>query len=292
MLPTHYTQSRSKWATCLPPLFVLLVFLSSCSTVLRVEHASKLQEAQDLFNEASEMENALKTEAITEGFMPLDNRIDATYRTSHAMVSSLIREQRAAMTTDNILGTAYTLKALIEWRLEDYSSALHTVREVDSLNVNIFPRDEALLSALPSLISNDTAKQLMDSRSENLDTVATLLNESINGLHALTDTIPSMNSMRLYFLTSQLAALKNWNDLLDKPKAYVKDSHSFDSLQKLRGTLCSQVTDKVWTNFTTEVNRLNSAKACNTYNYFFDLLGPEGCRQNEVQSKDNCENKN
>lgn len=291
MLPKTPTPVSKKWVIRLFSLIVTLAYLSSCSAVLRVEHASKLQEAQDLFNEAADMENTLKSEGMPESLTSPNNRIEAAYRTSHAMVSSLIQKQRTQLSQDDLLGTAYTLKAIIEWRLGEYAAANQTVREVDSMQVSVFPRDEALLAALPSLIQNDKAKHFMDMKSESFDTIVDLLSSSISDLDSVMQIAPSMNSMRLYLLTSQLAALKNWNDLLAQPNDYVTNPPSDNTLDALEESLCSEVTVPVWTSFTTEVKRLDSAGACNTYNFFFDLISPDACSA-EVEDKENCDAKN
>ena len=76
---------------------VVFISFSACSSVIKVEHASKLQEAQDLFNEAADMENMLRADPLAGGSVAPSSRIDATYRTAHAMVKSLIQEQGEAL---------------------------------------------------------------------------------------------------------------------------------------------------------------------------------------------------
>ena len=255
---------------------------ASCST-LKVEHASKLQEAQDIFNVAAEMELELKSNPSDGGIIAPITRIDANYRTAHAMLSSLIQEQKEAMSADSLLGTAYTLKALIEWRLGEFNASINTSKEANIHGVHTYPRDKALLNALPSLIKNDQARQFMDSQMATYSTVEELLKGSVSGLNELTNTDPMMNSMRLYLLTSQLSALKNWLDLKTEPQKYTSEMPA-DDFQTRHGNWCESLRG-VWGNFTTEVSRLNteedrepdSGKACSTYNEFSRVLVPGAC---------------
>ena len=206
--------------------------------------------------------------------------------------SSKSRER--PLKADSLLGTAYTLKALLEWRLGDFNSSINTVEKTRIDNVKLFPRDRALLDALPSLIKNDQAKQFMDTKSESFETVANLLKEASDGLDQLTGTDPSMNSMRFYLLTSQLGVLKNWIDLIDETENFIDedDIPSPDDLDEFRETWCSQSLKGVWDNFAAEVDRLNSAGACTTYNDFFNLLGPDGCTNISVEGKKTCDDLN
>ena len=259
----------------------LLISLSSCSAV-RPEHAGMLQDAQTLFNVASELENELTIDPNSADAGTKNREVDSSYTAVHEKVSSLIEEERDAMTKDDLLGSAYTLKALTEWRLGLFDQANQTKEEVNTLNVNLFPRDRALMDALPFMMQNDEAKQLMDAKSNTFDSVSELLEESVHELTKLTSTDPAMDNVRFYLLTSQLSALKNWLDLINDPGSFVTDMPSDDKLDAMDKKWCDQGLKGVWNTFETEVLRMDSDAACQTHKAFSDILGPKGCEGIEV----------
>ncbi|MBP1739930.1 MAG: hypothetical protein H6Q48_2223, partial [Deltaproteobacteria bacterium] len=86
-------------------ILLFVVLMSGC-----VSHIQTLRDAQDEFNRAAFIENAIKMDPKQGDVVTLGN-INASYRLSLKILSDLIAEKRADLEKDNLVGVAYTLKA-------------------------------------------------------------------------------------------------------------------------------------------------------------------------------------
>lgn len=272
-------------------LSIALIALSSCSAVQKVanvEHVAAVEEAQVVFNNATEQEIELMSASATD-----DDRAEkmsgviANYNTALVTVSSLIQNQRDALEEDNLLGQAYTIKALSEWKTGKSTQALSTIDEASNSGVTFLPRDNALMSALPSMIKSNEAKELMDEKESTFNALSSQLEESVLGLSSAMSSGPEMDNSRLYLLTSQLGIMKNWSDLINDHRSFVTDSPAPALLRQTQNKWCDNFLKDIWQNYSTEVGRVNTANACQVYNNFFDLIGPDGCSSIQTQ-KLNC----
>src|SRR5262249_39050436 len=127
---------------------------------------SSLREAQDAFNQAAAAENSLRLDLDR----PLDGggadamsnlgAVRSGYASALLVLNRITSESADKLRSDQLLGDALTLKALCEWRLGHFSNAVATAQSAQgSAADQLFPRDRALLRALPGLIKTDQAYQ-------------------------------------------------------------------------------------------------------------------------------------
>jgi len=253
--------------------FLILVFvllLSGC-----VSHIQTLRDAQEEFNRAASLENALKMDPRQGDVATLGN-IHASYRLSLKILSDLIVENRTDLEKDNLIGVAYTLKALTEWRLGEYQAALGTVRVVKDYPDNtLLPRDKAMAEALRGLIKNDQAYAHMVARNYSYGDIKTLLNESLGDMDKGLAVPGAGENLRLYLLMAKLSALKNWLDLKGD-RGFPKPASFNEAAEKQEW--CEQA-KPVWNHFATEINRLGTQEAVSLEQIWANRLGmPGACR--------------
>ena len=251
-------------------ILLVVVFLSGC-----VSHIQTLREAQDEFNRAASLENALKMDPKLGDVAALGN-IHASYRLSLKMLSDLIVEKRADLEKDHLIGVAYTLKALTEWRLGEYQAALETIRAVKEYPDNtLLPRDKAMAEALRGLIKNDQAYAHMVARDYSYGDIKTLLRESLGDVDKGLAVPGAGENLRLYLLMAKLSVLKNWLDL--KGDRGIPKPASFNEAAE-KQEWCEQA-KPVWNHFATEINRLGTQEAVSLEQIWANRLGmPGACR--------------
>ena len=253
--------------------FLILVFvllLSGC-----VSHIQTLRDAQEEFNRAASLENALKMDPRQGDVATLGN-IHASYRLSLKILSDLIVENRTDLEKDNLIGVAYTLKALTEWRLGEYQAALGTVRVVKDYPDNtLLPRDKAMAEALRGLIKNDQAYAHMVARNYSYGDIKTLLNESLGDMDKGLAVPGAGENLRLYLVMAKLSGLKNWLDLKGD-RGFPKPASFNEAAEKQEW--CEQA-KPVWNHFATEINRLGTQEAVSLEQIWANRLGmPGACR--------------
>ncbi len=257
---------------CLEKFFLLLLIfvLSGC-----VSHIQTLRDAQDEFNRAASLENALKVDPNQGDVVTLVN-INASYRLSLKILSDLISEKRADLEKDNLIGVAYTLKALTEWRLGEYQAALGTIRIVKEYPDNtLLPRDKAMVEALRGLIKNDQAYIRMAARDYPYEDIKTLLKDSLGDVDKGLGIPGAGENLRLYLLMAKLAVLKNWLDLkgdrgIPKPVSFNEAAEKQEWCEHAK---------PVWDHFVNEINRLGTQEAVSLGQGWANRLGmPGACR--------------
>ena len=252
-------------------LLILAIFLlSGC-----VSHVKDLRDAQDQFNMAASLENQMKLDPRNIDASAVGS-ITASYRLSLTMISNLLDKNKGDLEKDNLLGVAYTLKALTEWRLGDYTSARTTAASGKQLpEGSLFPRDRALLEALPGLIKNDQAYQhLVEGNYPYVD-IKRLLTESLRDLDEGMKVDSAGENLRLFFLVSKLAVLKNWLDLTGDDK--IKKPLGFKD--EIEHEEWCGVAKPVWAFFTSEAERNKKGQEAEEFNLWWGrALGlPEAC---------------
>ena len=254
-------------------LVLALTLFTSCSP----EYIQTLTTAENHFEEATEMDN----ERLFDDEASSSSQIETSYLTAHELVSTLIAEEKEALTKSDLMGRAYRLKALSEWRLKKWEDALATKDEANSSNISFQPADKTLMEALPSLVNLDRANQFMFEKTETYNSVESLLKESIMQLNQSTGANPAMNNTRLYLLTHQLSAMHTWSTLITFPQDHVTDmpSENVDTREK---EWCEDAFKNIWKNFETEVARVNSAAACKAREEAINALSPTACEGLEL----------
>lgn len=263
-----------------PPLLrftlsvIVIVLLGGC-----VSHVKELRDAQDQFSMAASLENQSKLDPRKLDAAAVGS-ITTSYRISLATVSGLIDKNKGDLEKDKLLGVAFTLKALTEWRLGEYGAADQTLNEAKNLPEGVmFPRDLALLDALRGLIKNDQAYRQMVDLTEKRGTeeeLAKISYKSIKSLleGALADIDKGMridsgnDNLRLYFLVCKLAALKNWKDLRGDNRIEKIDPES-EFYRTEKQEWCNQA-ETVWKNFKTVADKLSDSQDVNQLKDFWE----------------------
>lgn len=216
------------------PLLALL--LLSCGCV-----AFDLRRAQDAFNEGSAAE-ARQRDSELVGDAGLSGHVPAlsAYQSARLLVSEQIGAHEAELRENQLLGTAYVLKALCLWRIEDLSSegtpppgAATEGDELGALLQEILAasqatpplvlgtRDRVLVHALPGLRDHD--RGLRATKLEGDTGAEAYFKSSLATLDSALQTVnpPSAHPVRTYVRLAQLSTLRAWQSaafrFLDTP---------------------------------------------------------------------------
>ena len=225
---------------------VLIVLATMAALAAGCATANGLREAQDAFSRAAIAEtraraalepkmliDAVKPGASVDGPLargqPIDVPADpavelavarAGYAATVRAISAIEGERQ--LKADKLLGTALTLKALAQWRLGLYAEAVRTAERADrEAGDQLFPRDRALVVALPGLIRNDEAFRKIyrdwpaEQRAGVFQEVLRLLDTSHAVLQAARATAAAADATHpvlVYLIQSQLATYQNRRD--------------------------------------------------------------------------------
>jgi hypothetical protein len=138
-------------------LTVILTVIAGCQSV------NHLRDAQEAFHRAAALENKLRYAANdpnsllkTEASETLAE-VGSVQSSYAAALMSLENVDETTLKQDRLWGSALTLKALTQWRLGRYADALSTAETAKANANQLFPRDAAVVEALPGLIKIDFA---------------------------------------------------------------------------------------------------------------------------------------
>jgi hypothetical protein len=175
----HCNKRRVNSSIVLPVLFII-IFISGC-----VSHVKELRDAQDHFNTAASIENQVKTGDVSGERIVLKARANTSYHLALNTASDLLENKKQELQDDNLLGSAYSLKALSEWRIGNYPAAIATLGMLNrnpETQSQLFPRDMALIQALSGLIKNDQAALHMTAGDYEFESIITLLIEAVEDI--------------------------------------------------------------------------------------------------------------
>ena len=206
-------------------VIISILYCTSCSSLKWVDRA------QDAFSKGAEIEN--------NSFFSGE---DFTYVSPTAQYTIAYNHINKALSGGNLkkdylLGSAYTIKALCEWKLGRYDlargSAGNAIREFDDYEKDkvFMTRDKAVMKALNGLIDidqvSDTLYQVYnkigDSSEEVFAFYKTFIHDQVennntkleSGIQIIEDTKGTValgHEIQVYFILSQLSALKVWSD--------------------------------------------------------------------------------
>ena len=185
---------------------------------------NRLREAQDSFNQAATAENTLRlnsTQPLTSGSDAPATWSSARNGYASALLSlgKLQPADERGLRQDGLWGTTLTLKAVCQWRLGQFQQALDSAAEAQkTAGDQIYPRDRAVLAALPGLIKTDQAYQkILASQSSNnpalLAEIESLLvgpNGGVANIQAAREQVDKDHPVQVYFLQAELAAYRNF----------------------------------------------------------------------------------
>lgn len=199
-------------AACVSILLVTIL-VAGCVSI------NRLREAQDAFNQAAAAENAARLEGN-----PADAAINlisgsSGYASALLSLSKLDSKDQQSLQNDGLWGTALTLKALCQWRLGQYSQAMDTAQQAQTVATNqIYPRDYALLAALPGLIKTDQGYAKIFQKAPFTEVEALLVGPSgaVQDIEKARHSVGTNHPVQLYLIQAQLAAYRNYTVAVDQ----------------------------------------------------------------------------
>lgn len=225
-------------------LAVTLVFLliSGC------ESARYIRSAQNHFNQAARQENQLLAKSLAAYQAGADasgaSSALADYKMALSLVDRAIRENRAKLRQEKLLGTAYMIKAMSLWRISDLngtppdllespsaaspvknsvmSSAereelmllIPTIQRELSENqppITLGTRDRVMLIALPGLLDHDRGRL-----AQSLDRADAFFASAYEVLGKAAGAAPADHPVKLYLVMAQLQTLNAWAYAIDR----------------------------------------------------------------------------
>lgn len=201
-------------------LAVMCLIMAGCAEV------NYLRDAQSSFSDAARMENNRGSKPVspteTSGLLT-ESDIRAGYTSAIASIDQLNNEQIESLKSDKLWGVVLTIKAMSYWRLGDYDSMQKVVTQATSLQDDqIYPRDKAILMALPGLRRVDEAVALLafeikagDKRQQAekiMEAVTRLVSNASTIFTKARQTSPQGHPVRVYLLQCELAGYKNLLD--------------------------------------------------------------------------------
>jgi hypothetical protein len=224
-------------------IVAVLLALAACQSV------NRLREAQDSFDAAAEVDNRtqlgammagkeemperLKTQLQQKLNLPSEdmladaNKVRSGYAAALLSLKKMSNKDKSTLKADRLWGAALTLKAMTEWRLGLHEEALRTAETAEKeAKDQVFPRDEAILLALPGLIKIDLAYARIAAMVPGQSTNVAVLEEmrlrlvgmtanpkdksAVEDLHSARAQAGSRHPVNLYLIQSQLAAFRNY----------------------------------------------------------------------------------
>jgi hypothetical protein len=194
---------------------VLVALATGCADV------NRLREAQDSFNQAAASENALRFDTKSADATASLASARSGYASALLSLEKLENSKgRTQLRNDGLWGTALTLKALTQWRLGQFDKAIATA-ELARQNAGdqMYPRDLAMITALPGLVKTDQAYDKILRTNTPLSDITDLLvgdHGAVADIQNARGRIDRDHPVQVYLLQAQLAAYRNFQVALDR----------------------------------------------------------------------------
>lgn len=195
------------------PIIAAAVLIAGCVNI------NRLREAQDAFNQAAAAENALKFDTSAHDAVASLGGVRSGYASALLSLEQLNGANQRKLQADGLWGTALTLKALTQWRLGMFDQALATAQQArESASDPMYPRDRAVLAALPGLIKTDQAYNKILSKASLADVKALLIGDTgaVANLNSARQQVEKEHPVQLYLIQAQLAAYRNYQVALHR----------------------------------------------------------------------------
>jgi tetratricopeptide (TPR) repeat protein len=219
-------------------LFLLLVLnlFYGCAAVNSVTEANHLRQAQQAFNESARLENQQRVGGL-DPFAAKDMKalaassisIQNGYASAIYSINKIYPKEKEVLRENRLLGTTLALKAMALWRIGAYDEALQTADlTLKEAADQLYPRDAAIIQAMPGLIKTDIAFERINSMSQS-DTAANLriLEEEItprlvgsdgavNDIQRARNKVHPEHEINVYLINAQLGAYRNYQVAFQK----------------------------------------------------------------------------
>ena len=180
---------------------------------------NRLREAQDSFNQAAGAENALRFDRKASDALASMGAVRSGYASALLSLNNLSSKDEAALRQDGLWGSALTLKAFTQWRLGQYERAIATAELAkQGASDQMYPRDRALIVALPGLVKTDQAyNKILLTNAPLSDVKALLVGErgAVADLQKARQQVDRDHPVQVYFIQAQLAAFRNYQVAAD-----------------------------------------------------------------------------
>jgi len=208
--------------------------------------ARYIRDSQDHFNDAAELENRLIFDSLDNYQAGAIGSITAStlteYRLALDLVNKAIKENKAKLHEEKLLGTAYMLKAMTLWRISDLEATVPNVNEpinLDETNddklstvsslarqdlysllrliksekntLTLGTRDNVMLQALPGLIDHDRGRL-----ANSIERAEAFFKSSLSIQKDAMNEAPVDHEIRIYLVLSQLQTLNSLAYAIDR----------------------------------------------------------------------------
>ena len=194
---------------------LLAVIIAGCAST------NRLREAQDAFNQAAAAENALRFDAKASDAVTSLGAVRSGYASALLSLDKLENSKdESRLRSDGLWGTALTLKALTQWRLGQFDKAIATADLAKQNAGNqTYPRDQAVVAALPGLVKTDQAySKILLTNSPLADVEALLIGASgaVANIQRGREQVEKDHPVQVYLLQAQLSAYRNFQVAHDR----------------------------------------------------------------------------
>lgn len=203
---------------CVAVALVVATLATGCASV------NHLRDAQESFNQAAALETQLRFDAAlpegpTQGQLTQNTTIQNGYASALLSLDRLEAKDVERLKQDKLWGNVLALKALAQWKLGLLDRARDTARDVQQAGANqVYPRDRALLLALPGLIKTDEAFAALqrvpaeptpEQRAATLKNVQLLVADAGDAIDRGRGAVEPAHPVQVYLIQAKLAALRN-----------------------------------------------------------------------------------
>lgn len=234
-------------------------FLAGCASLI------KYSKAQDHFNAAVEADMAQRfvptPDINTKTVAVASSQAKGNYALTLKLIREVIDRDKEGLQKDGLYGNALTIKAISEWKTGNYDDACKTAKS--ALQVakkgQLFPRDHALMVALPGLIKTDQAffHTMNKDSKKTYEQIKKLIYGNYGAKKDFEDALALVGDkhpIRIYVMMSELAAIRTLQVAIEKKisdmegrkeaRKVLREKHRDPIFEEFRSTLTEQKLDK------------------------------------------------
>lgn len=210
--------------------WVLLGMLAGCITVGSVGNVNHLYEAQRAFNDAAARENQMRMGGL-DPFRDKEMRqlaenviaVRSGYALALVSLGKVYPAEKDFLEENRLLGTTLSLRAMALWKTGEFEGALETADLAKKEAAGqLYPRDAAVVEALPGLIKTDLAyKRILEMEEKDPAARRKVLDEEIRprlvgergavaDLDRARREVHREHEANVYLLSAQMAAFRNY----------------------------------------------------------------------------------